>query len=114
MKKTTRLVTEVIILIVVAISVNCVVGTKENGQPDYPEKWEQAILETDEFGAELIVVRENGETWRLESKTFCFWARNYVGRSIWLKWGPVQSMIMNDNGETCEMWTQERLGDWEQ
>jgi len=95
----------------VSLAVGCVVTTTTQGESDqnYPGRWEQAVLTSDELGVELMVVRENSEVWVLKAKTDCFWARNYVGKSVWLKWGPVVSLLMNDNGEICEFFTRERV-----
>ncbi len=84
-------------------------GKDTSNQGGYQGRWEQAVLTEDDYGTELRVVRENEEVWVLVSKTNCFWTRQYVGRSIWLKWGPIESKLMNDEGETCDFWTRKRL-----
>lgn len=101
--------------VITSLTLGCVISntTKQDqstaDQQGYPGKWEEAVLTSDEFGWHLIVVRQNDEKWALESKTTCFWTRNYIGRSVWFKWGPVISLMMNDNGEVCEFYTKERL-----
>jgi len=102
-------------IVVVFIAAGCMATTKTQ-QPDqndvqtgYPGKWEQATLTEDEFGFKLIVVRQNDEKWVLESKTTCFWTRQLVDRTVWLRWGPVESFLMNDQGQICEFWTGERM-----
>jgi hypothetical protein len=93
--------------------ISCIATTKTHEpreeETGYPAKWEEVNLIEDEFGFELIVVRQNDERWKLQSKTTCFWARQLVGKTVWLKWGPVESLLMNDKGEICEFWTGERI-----
>jgi hypothetical protein len=95
--------------------ISCIATTKtrepvqDEVETGYPSRWEEATLIQDEFGFELIVVRQNDERWKLQSKTTCFWARQLVGKTVWLKWGPVESLLMNDRGEICEFWTGERI-----
>jgi hypothetical protein len=84
-------------------------GESSSAKGGYQGRWEQAVLSQDDFGSELRVIRENEEIWVLVAKTNCFWARQYVGRSVWLKWGPIESKIMNDEGETCDFWTRKRI-----
>lgn len=100
-------------LVVTFAATGCVITQPavdgETGNTGYPGIWEEATLITDEFGSELIVVRENQEKWVLVAKTYCFWTRNYVGRTVLLKWGPVESLLMNEAGESCEFWTRKRL-----
>jgi hypothetical protein len=82
---------------------------KSENKSGYPGRWEQAVLTQDDFGSELWVVRENEEVWVIASKTNCFWARQYVGRYVWFRWGPVESQLMSDNGDICEFWTKKRI-----
>ena len=84
-------------------------GQSAPNEGGYPARWEQAVLTQDDFGSELKVVRENDEVWVIVAKTNCFWTRQYVGKSIWLKWGPIESKLMNDEGEICDFWTRKRL-----
>ena len=103
----------VVMMFVVGVT-GCIVSTSStegNSTDGYPGYWEQAELETDEFGANLIVVRQNGERWEIQSNSVCFWSRNYVGRTVLFKWGPVQSMLMNDQGQICSFNTVRKLSD---
>jgi len=99
----------------VIMIVGCATTTKtqkpaeDSDQTGYPSRWEQATLTEDEFGFEIIVIRQNDEQWSLEAKTACFWTRQLIGRSVWLKWGPVECYLMNDAGQICEFWTKERI-----
>lgn len=84
-------------------------GQSSSNEGGYPGRWEQAVLSQDDFGSELKVIRENEEVWVLVAKTNCFWTRQYVDKSVWLKWGPIESKLMNDEGETCDFWTRKRV-----
>jgi hypothetical protein len=78
----------------------------------YQSSWEEATLLSDEFGSQLMVERQNGEVWLIKAKTYCFWTRQYVGKTVMFKWGPVECVIMNDSGQECEFWTQQRRGSY--
>lgn len=96
--------------LIVAISCAVTTGTQGEGtQGGYPGKWEEAVLTTDELGIKLIVIRPNEQMWELRAKTDCFWSRQYLGRTVWFKWGPVESLLMNEQGDTCEFWTKKRI-----
>jgi len=75
------------------------------GEPN----WESATLLHDEYGSALIIERGNGEKWVVAAKTFCSWTMQYVGREVWLAWGPVQCSVKNDLGDVCEFWVKERV-----
>ncbi|MBN2378968.1 hypothetical protein JXM67_04110 [candidate division WOR-3 bacterium] len=85
-----------------ALSSNVVTGTASSD-------WEQATLLRDYFGSGLVVVRQNDEVWRIESKSQCFWTSNYIGRQVWLQWGPVECVLKSESGSICEFWTKERV-----
>lgn len=95
-------------IVVTVLATGCVLSQKM-ATATYSGSWEQATLTHDEYGAELTVVRQNDEVWIIEAKTYCIWTRNYVGRQVWLLWGPVECLVKNDNGEVCEFWTKERV-----
>lgn len=110
MKKRVLELAAVTLLAILATSCALAKGTQDgNSTKGYPARWEEVELTTDEFGVKLIVIRPNEQMWELKAKTDCFWSRQYVGRTVWLKWGPVESVLMNDQGDTCVFWTMRRV-----
>ncbi len=74
------------------------------------EEYEQALLVKDFPGGSVIVERANGEKWSLDAKkSWCRWAWQYEGKTVRLKFGYVTSVLVNDEGEACEFWTEEQL-----
>jgi hypothetical protein len=70
---------------------------------------EEATLVKDFDGDKVIIERVNGEKWILEAKTWCSWSWRYEGSKVLLKFGYVTSILINDDGDTCEFWTGEEI-----
>ncbi len=70
---------------------------------------EEATILKDFDGDKVLVQRANGEKWILEAKTWCRWSWRYEGKKVLLKFGYVTSILINDDGDTCEFWTEEEV-----
>ncbi len=71
---------------------------------------EQAWLIKDINDGEYIIIqRMNGEKWLLEAKTWCNWCWLKEGQMVYLKFGYVESLLINDDGETAEFWTEKEI-----
>ena len=70
---------------------------------------ESAVVIKDYNGERVIIQRENGEVWLLESKTYCPWTWKYEGASISLIFGFTSSKLINSEGDICEFWTEKQL-----
>ncbi len=71
---------------------------------------ERALLVEDLHTGELIVERENGERWLLDSKkAWCPWSYAYEGKHVLLQLGVRISILINDRGESWEFWTDRQL-----
>jgi len=77
----------------------------------FGEEVEPAILLEDiDNGDKIIIFRlDNGEAWLLESKIWCSWAWKYENRKIWINFGYISSTVINEDGETCEFWTEKAI-----
>lgn len=71
---------------------------------------EEATIIKDFDGDKVIIERTNGEKWILEAKTWCSWSWRYEGKKVLLKFGYVTSMLINDEGDSCEFWTGDEIG----
>lgn len=75
-----------------------------------PEGWEVALLVKDiDYGKGVIIRRENGEVWYLKAKTYCLWAWRHKNKYVFLKFGRLSSILINEDGEVSEFWTKEML-----
>lgn len=73
--------------------------------------WETVTITADvDNGDAVIVRRRNGEEWLLEAKTWCSWSWRYEGRNVLLKFGYVSSTLVNDDGDSCDFWTKDQVG----
>lgn len=58
----------------------------------------------------MLIERANGEQWMLDAKkSWCAWSWHYEGRKVFLRFGPVSSILTNDQGEACDFWTEEQI-----
>jgi hypothetical protein len=74
-------------------------------------EWETVTITADvDNGDAVIVRRRNGDEWLLEAKTWCSWSWRYEGRNVLLKFGYVSSILVNDDGDSCDFWTKDEVG----
>lgn len=74
-------------------------------------EWETATIVADvDSGDGVIIRRKSGEEWLLEAKLWCSWSWLYEGRSVLLKFGYVSSILVNDDGDSCDFWTKKQVG----
>ena len=60
-------------------------------------------------GEGALIQRSNGENWLLEAKTYCLWCFLKEETQVYLKFGYVDSILISDNGDYAEFWTEEML-----
>ena len=75
------------------------------------QEFEEAILVKDLPEGVVVIERANGEKWKLDAKKdWCRWAWRYEEKKVRLKFGYVSSILINDEGDSCEFWTEEQVG----
>lgn len=70
---------------------------------------EAVVLKTSYLYDYVIVRRENGEVWLLESKSSCFWIENYERKKVLLDFGYTNSTIYNLDLDECSFYTEKEL-----
>jgi hypothetical protein len=71
---------------------------------------EDALLVEDLHTGEFVVERANGEKWLLDAKKGgCPWGYEFEGKRVFLKFGDVTSILVNDRGEQYEFWTEKKI-----
>lgn len=61
-------------------------------------------------GEKIIILRlKNKEAWLLKAKTWCSWAWKYEGKKIWIKFGCIETKVINKDGDVCEFWTEKQI-----
>jgi hypothetical protein len=74
------------------------------------QEFEKAFLIREFPEGSVIIERANGEKWKLDAKrSWCRWAWQYEEKSVRLKFGYTSCTLVNDEGESCEFWTEEQL-----
>lgn len=76
----------------------------------YGEAESAILIEDINNGDKIIIYRlNNQEIWLLEAKTWCSWAWKYEDRKIWIKFGYINTTVMNEDGDLCEFWTEKEI-----
>jgi len=88
---------------------NSQIDINDKGAPIRIGDLEEATIIKDFDGDKVIIERSNGERWLLEAKTWCSWSWRYEGKKVLLKFGYVTSKLINDEGDTCEFWTEDEI-----
>ena len=70
---------------------------------------EAVVLKASYLEDYVIVRRENGEVWLLESKSSCSWVENYEGKKVLLDFGYTSSTIYNLDLDECSFYTEKEL-----
>jgi hypothetical protein len=95
-----------------AFSSNSLTRVRDLGLKSFEmtQEFEEAILVKDLPEGVVVIERTNGERWRLDAKKdWCRWAWRYEEKKVRLKFGHVSSILLNDEGDSCEFWTEEQI-----